>query len=100
MSGLINNSTPRCLHPSYGTNTISVGELQGASGLRKTQMIPLKEKDGTHVNMVMSWILNSVSGSIKKSIIFISTIAKWKQLEQRHSIANGARQYSLNKQTY
>lgn len=52
-------------------------------------------------NMVISWILGSVSESIKKSVMFVQDSAEiWRQLEQRYSVANGAREYHLSKAMY
>lgn len=52
-------------------------------------------------NMVISWILRSVSESIKKSIMFLNTASlMWSQLEQRFTVANGSRKYKLNKDLY
>ena len=42
-------------------------------------------------NMVISWILNNVSESIKKSIMFIDSASSiWTQLEQLFSVINGS----------
>lgn len=52
-------------------------------------------------NMIISWILNSVSESIRKSVMFLDTAhAIWNQLEKRFSVVNGARKYKLNKELY
>ncbi|XP_071699528.1 uncharacterized protein [Rutidosis leptorrhynchoides] len=52
-------------------------------------------------NMVISWIMSSVSESIVKSIMFVDTAsAIWKQLEKRFSLSNGSKKYKLHKKTY
>lgn len=52
-------------------------------------------------NMIISCILGSVSESIKKSIMFLSSAHQiWEQLEQRYSLTNGTRKYKLNKDLY
>ncbi|KAL2921317.1 Retrovirus-related Pol polyprotein from transposon RE1 [Bienertia sinuspersici] len=52
-------------------------------------------------NMVISWILNTVIDSIKKSVMFMTTASEiWKHLKKSYSITNGAKKYSLNKQLY
>nr|GEU90822.1 cysteine-rich RLK (receptor-like protein kinase) 8 [Tanacetum cinerariifolium] len=52
-------------------------------------------------NMVISWIMGSVSKSIARSIMFIGTATEiWQQLERRFSVSDGSRKYKLNKDTY
>ena len=52
-------------------------------------------------DMVIAWILGSVSESIKKSIMYLtSAFDIWKHLERKYSITNGARKYQLNKNVY
>jgi len=52
-------------------------------------------------NMVIAWIMNNVSDSIARSILYVKFAAEiWSQLEKRFAIANGSRKYHLNKQTY
>ncbi|GJV48687.1 cysteamine dioxygenase [Tanacetum coccineum] len=47
-------------------------------------------------NMVISWIMSSVSNSIAKSIMFIGTASEiWTQFETRFSLSNGSRKYKL-----
>ena len=122
----IDSSSPLYLHPSDGSNSISVEKLEGASNYRswkRTFEIGLASKrklgfvtgtvkrDGTDAvkqeawdtcnSMVISWILGSVSDSIKRSVMFLSTSCMiWTQLEQRFSVANGSRKYKLNKDLY
>ncbi|XP_057249216.1 uncharacterized protein LOC130590683 [Beta vulgaris subsp. vulgaris] len=114
------------LHPSEGTHTISVEKLEGPSNYRSWKRsfeISLaskrklgfvtggEKKDSTDEvkseawetcnNMVISWILTSVSESIKKSVMFVTNAAEiWRQLERRFSVANGARKYKLHKAVY
>ncbi|GJR06486.1 cysteine-rich receptor-like protein kinase 8 [Tanacetum coccineum] len=52
-------------------------------------------------NMVISWIMRSVSESIARSIMFIGTTTEiWQQLERMFSVSDGSRKYRLNKDTY
>ncbi|XP_071714323.1 uncharacterized protein [Rutidosis leptorrhynchoides] len=52
-------------------------------------------------NMVISWLMNSVSESIVKSIMFIGTASEiWTHLEKRFALSNGSRKYKLHKETY
>ena len=107
----IDTSSPLYLHPSDGSNSISVEKLLGASNYRswrrsfeiglvskrKLGFVTGTEHKDTHNrtkqeawdtcnSMVISWswIINNVSDSIRKSIMFLdSAHAIWKQLEQR-----------------
>lgn len=57
--------------------------------------------NGILVNMVISWIMRSVTDSIAKSIIFVDTAYEiWLQLERRFALSNGSRKYKLNRETY
>ncbi|KAL2903748.1 Aldehyde dehydrogenase family 9 member A1-A [Bienertia sinuspersici] len=52
-------------------------------------------------NMVISWIMGSVSPTIAKSILFINSARDiWTQLERRFLVNNAARKYMLNKAAY
>ncbi|GKB60306.1 retrovirus-related pol polyprotein from transposon TNT 1-94 [Tanacetum coccineum] len=52
-------------------------------------------------NLVISWIMSSVSDSIAKSIMFIGTASEiWTQLETRFSLSNGSRKYKLSKECF
>ncbi|KAL2940597.1 Retrovirus-related Pol polyprotein from transposon TNT 1-94 [Bienertia sinuspersici] len=126
VSNPIDPTSPLYLHPSDRTSSINIEKLQGASNYRPWRRsleiaLASKRKLGfvtggvkrdendkvkqecwdTCNNMVISWILGSVSESIKKSIMFMSDACEiWKHLENRYSITNGARKYSLSKQLY
>ncbi|KAL2929715.1 Retrovirus-related Pol polyprotein from transposon TNT 1-94 [Bienertia sinuspersici] len=123
---IIDASSPLYLHPSDGSNTITVEELQGSTNYRtwkremevalsskrklgfvsgvveKDKTDPVKIEAWTTCNdMVISWILRNVSDSIKKSIMFMGTAKDmWKNLEQRFQVNNGARRYQVCKQIY
>jgi len=52
-------------------------------------------------NLVIAWIMNSVSESIAESILYIeSASAIWKHVEKRFAISNGSRKYKLNRDVY
>ncbi|PWA82483.1 hypothetical protein CTI12_AA178300 [Artemisia annua] len=52
-------------------------------------------------NLVISWIMSSVSDSIAKSVMFIGSASEiWSQLETRFSLSNGSRKYKLSKDTF
>jgi hypothetical protein len=61
----------------------------------------LQEQWDTCNNLVISWLMNSVSESIGKSIMFMGTAhAIWLQLETRFALSNGSHKYKLNRETY
>ncbi|KAL2900330.1 Gag polyprotein [Bienertia sinuspersici] len=114
------------LHPSDGTNFINVEKLTGASnyrawrrsfeialtskrklgfvtgGVRRDKNDKVKQECwDTCNNMVISWILASVTDPIKKSMMFMNDACYIrKQLEKSYSINNGAKKYNLNRQLY
>lgn len=118
--------SPLYLHPSDGNNFMTIEKLQGSSNYRswkRSMEIALSSKrklgfvkgtltkDVTDVvkseawdtcnNMIISWILGSVSESIKKSIMFVNSAYHiWNHLEQRFALTNGSRKYKLNKELY
>ncbi|XP_071727129.1 uncharacterized protein [Rutidosis leptorrhynchoides] len=118
---------PLFLHPSDGPGSLSIQEkLTGAQNYRSwrrsmeislltkrkigfvTGTIVRSENDpvkaeawDTCNNMVISWIMNSVSESIVKSIMFVGTASEiWTQLEKRFALSNGSRKYKLHKDRY
>lgn len=126
MSTKIETTSPLYLHPSDGNNFLPIEKLQGTTNYRswrRSMEISLasKRKLGfvtgavkkettdavkseawdTCNNMIISWILSSVSDSIKRSVMFVeSARAIWIQLEKRFSLTNGSRKYKLNKEVY
>ncbi|PWA63000.1 hypothetical protein CTI12_AA355130 [Artemisia annua] len=115
------------LHPSDGPGTLMVTEkLIGAQNYRSWRRsveialstkrklgfirgtVPrsmddanLQEQWDTCNNLVIIWLMNSVSESIGKSIMFMGTAhAIWLQLETRFALSNGFHKYKLNKETY
>ncbi|XP_074347443.1 uncharacterized protein LOC141686299 [Apium graveolens] len=51
--------------------------------------------------MVISWLHNNISDSIKKLILFINDASEvWKSLESRFQVVNGSRKYKLNKDLF
>ncbi|XP_071688645.1 uncharacterized protein [Rutidosis leptorrhynchoides] len=118
---------PLFLHPSDGPGSLSIQEkLIGSQNYRSWRRsieiaLSTKRKLGfvtgivvrsaddlvkaeqwdTCNNMVISWIMNSVSDSIVKSIMFIGTASEiWKQLAKRFTLSNGSRKYNLHKEVY
>ncbi|GJR80268.1 retrovirus-related pol polyprotein from transposon TNT 1-94 [Tanacetum coccineum] len=115
---------PLYLHPSEGPGSLVVHEkLIGAQNYQKRLMeigLSTKRKLGfvrgtvvrmvdpiqaelwdTCNNVVISWIINSVSDSIAKSIMFVGTASEiWNQLENRFALSNGSRKYKLTKDIY
>jgi len=111
---------PLFLHPSDGPNTITLAEkLTGSSNFRawkrsmeislatkrklpfvlgtldKASDDPQKAEQWEACNnMVLAWIMNNVSDSIARSILFVKSAADiWSQLEKRFAFANGSRKY-------
>ena len=51
--------------------------------------------------MIITWLQNSVSESIGKSVLFLDSAREiWLQLQQRFSLSNGSRKYRINKEIY
>lgn len=47
------------------------------------------------------WIVNNISESISKSILYVQSANEiWKHLEKCFSLSNGSRKYKLNKDLY
>ncbi|KAL2935773.1 Retrovirus-related Pol polyprotein from transposon TNT 1-94 [Bienertia sinuspersici] len=125
-STAIETGNPLYVHPSDGSDSITVEKLQGSSNYRvwKRSMelaLTAKRKLGivtggvtrdksdaikqeawdTCNGLVISWILRNVNDSIKRSIIFMNSAKDiWKNLEKRFQVNNGARRYQINKMIY
>ena len=117
---------PLFLHPSDGANTVQVDKLQGSADYRawsRQMEISLSSKrklgfvkgtvtrstdDETKAelwdacsNMVIAWITQNVSPSIKKSVMYMTSSREiWVNLEKRFSLTNGSRKYRLNRELY
>ncbi|KAL2933650.1 Retrovirus-related Pol polyprotein from transposon RE1 [Bienertia sinuspersici] len=122
----IDPTSPLYLHPSDGTNSINIEKLTGASNYRAWRRsfeiaLASKRKLGfvtrgvkrdrndkvkqecwdTCNSIVISWILGSVTDSIRISVMCMSDACEiWKHLENRYSISNGAKKNNINKQLY
>ncbi|XP_070019623.1 uncharacterized protein [Nicotiana sylvestris] len=112
------------LHPSDSPGMILVNSVfngKGYGGWRRAIVIGLSAKnklgfiDGTYYepdasstdfkpwnrcnDMVISWILNSLSKDIAESVLYSKTAnAIWKELEVRFGQCNGAQLYQLQKE--
>ncbi|XP_074298478.1 uncharacterized protein LOC141629359 [Silene latifolia] len=52
-------------------------------------------------SLVIYWILQNVSESIKMAVMYTQSAKEiWKLLKNRYLVSNGARKYKLNKDTY
>ncbi|PWA63967.1 hypothetical protein CTI12_AA348370 [Artemisia annua] len=118
---------PLFLHPSDGPGLLCVQEkLTGSQNYRSWRRafeiglstkrklgfirgtvprsltdVNLAEQWDTCNNLVISWIMSSVSESIGKSVMFVGTAYEiWQQLEKRFALSNGSRKYKLNRETY
>jgi len=63
---------------------------------------PVKEDQwDTCNNLVIAWIMNSVSDSITESILYIELASLiWKFSEKRFTVSNGSRKYKFNRDVY
>ncbi|XP_059306233.1 uncharacterized protein LOC132057623 [Lycium ferocissimum] len=118
------HSSPFYLHPSDSPGMLLVNTLfdgKGYAGWSRAFVIALSAKnklgmiDGTSEvpntssanykawtrcnDMVISWILNSLSKDIVESVLYLKTTQKiWKELATRFGQCNGAQLYQLQKE--
>ncbi|GKC61999.1 hypothetical protein Tco_1089597 [Tanacetum coccineum] len=93
---------PLYLHPFDGPSSLTVQEkLTRAQNYRAWRRAIEIELWDTCNNMVICWIMGSVSESIARLIMFVGTASEiWQQLEKMFSLSDGSRKYKLNKDTY
>ena len=118
---------PLFIHPSNGPGSITASEkLVGSSNYRtwrRSMEISLATKrklafvQGTLIrpsddpikaeqwdtcnNMIIAWIMNCVSDTINRSILYIQSAREiWLQLEKRFCLSNGSHKYKLNQEMY
>ncbi|XP_070015350.1 uncharacterized protein [Nicotiana sylvestris] len=123
-SGVIDSTHPYYLHPSDypGMNLVSSAfDGKGYGGWRRAIIIALSAKnklgfiDGTLIipktdsavqqawgrcnDMVLSWLLNSLSKEIAESVLYPQSAKDlWSDLEDRFGQANGAKLFQLQKE--
>lgn len=123
-SEVLDNSHPFYLHASNSPGMVLVNTIfdgEGYGGWRKGILIALSAKnkvgiiDGTIVpssitseshkswsrcnNMVISWLLNSLSKEIVESVLYSKTTKHiWEELEERFGQSNGPLLYQLQKE--
>lgn len=124
---MTDSENPLSLYPSDGPLTLATTEkLIGVANYRSWQRsfeinlstrrklgfllgkVPEPTEDPMKIemwetcnNMVISWLLNSVSDSIKNSILYVQNACDmWSQLKKRFSVSNGSRKYKVNREIH
>ncbi|XP_048501305.1 uncharacterized protein LOC125497690 [Beta vulgaris subsp. vulgaris] len=113
-------NNPLYLHPSDGPNTLKIEpQLTGAGdykislatkrklgfvtgALTKSSTDPvLKEAWEACNNMVTAWLLNNMTESLRRSVMYMKSAKEiWLSLRNRFTVSNGNRKYRLNKAIY
>ncbi|KAL8144971.1 hypothetical protein AgCh_003257 [Apium graveolens] len=73
-----------------------------------TGIVPMPTEDPNKLemwetcnNMIIAWLTNNVSTTIKQSIMYMTSASEiWANLEMRFALTNGSRKYKLNKDLY
>ncbi|PWA63395.1 hypothetical protein CTI12_AA354240 [Artemisia annua] len=82
---------PLYLHLSDGPGSLTVQEKLSGTVLHSTTDPNMAELWDTCNNMVICWILGSVSESIARSVMFVDTASEmWMQLEKRFALSDGS----------
>nr|XP_009804540.1 PREDICTED: uncharacterized protein LOC104249755 [Nicotiana sylvestris] len=86
------------LHPSDSLGMVLVNSVFDGKGYGDASSTDFKQWSRCN-DMVISWILNSLSKDIAKSVLYSKTANDiWKELEVRFGQCNGAQLYQLQKE--
>ncbi|KAH0645249.1 hypothetical protein KY284_033133 [Solanum tuberosum] len=107
-TGALDASHPHYLHPSDSPGMIAIVIALSAknklSFINSSPTVPLITSPQHSAwsrcnNMIISWILNSLSRDIVEAVLYYPTAKKiWKELEAKFGQCNGAQLYQLQKE--